>query len=69
MHTIISSFHLEKMELLLLFSQMLLFSQVFSLNAMSHTVIGRRKEVDFRLLVVRSQTANKPGPSFAHNFG
>jgi hypothetical protein len=37
-------------------------------NAMSHTVIGRRKEVDSRLLVVGSQTASlTPGPSFARN--
>ncbi len=35
-------------------------------NAMSHTVIGRREEVDYRLLVVASLT---PGPSFAHNLG
>ncbi len=39
-------------------------------NAMSHTVIGHRKEVDSRLLVVGSQTANlTSGPSFAHNLG
>ncbi len=39
-------------------------------NAMSHTIIGNREEVDYRLLVVGSQTANlTPGPSFAHNFG
>jgi hypothetical protein len=37
---------------------------------MSHTQIGRRKEVDSRLLVVGSQTASlTPGPSFAHNLG
>jgi hypothetical protein len=39
-------------------------------NAISHTIIGRWEEVDSRLLVVGSQTANlTPGPSFAHNFG
>ncbi len=39
-------------------------------NAMSHTVLGRREEVESRLLVVGSQTANlTPGPSFAHNLG
>jgi len=39
-------------------------------NAMSHTQIGRREEVDSRLLVVGSQTASlTPGPSFAHNLG
>ncbi len=39
-------------------------------NAMSHTIIGRRKEVDSRLLVVGSQTASlTPGPSIAHNLG
>jgi len=39
-------------------------------NAMSHTQIRRRKEVDCRLLVVGSQTASlTPGPSFAHNLG
>ncbi len=39
-------------------------------NAMSHTQIGRREEVDSRLLVVGSQTTNlTPGPSFAHNLG
>jgi hypothetical protein len=39
-------------------------------NAMPHTVIGRREEVDFRLLVVGSQTASlTPSPSFAHNLG
>ncbi len=37
-------------------------------NAMSHAQIGRREEVDSRLLVVGSQTASlTPGPSFAHN--
>jgi hypothetical protein len=39
-------------------------------NAMSHTVIGHREEVDSRLLVVGSQIASlTPGPSFAHNLG
>ncbi len=39
-------------------------------NAMSHTQIERREEVDSRLLVVGSQTTNlTPGPSFAHNLG
>jgi hypothetical protein len=39
-------------------------------NAMSHTQIGCWKEVDSRLLMVGSQTANlTPGPSFAHNLG
>jgi hypothetical protein len=39
-------------------------------NDVSHSQIGCRKEVDSRLLVVRSQTANlTPGPSFAHNLG
>jgi hypothetical protein len=39
-------------------------------NAMSHTQIGRREEVDSRLLVVRSQTGSlTPSPSFAHNLG
>ncbi len=37
---------------------------------MSHAQIGRREEVDSRLLVVGSQTASlTPGPSFAHNLG
>jgi hypothetical protein len=37
---------------------------------MSHNQIGRPEEVDSRLLVVGSQTANlTPGPSFAHNLG
>jgi hypothetical protein len=39
-------------------------------NAMSHSRIGHREEVDSRLLVVGSQTASlTPGPSFAHNLG
>jgi hypothetical protein len=39
-------------------------------NAMSHSRIGHREEVDSRLLVIGSQTANStPGPSFAHNLG
>jgi len=39
-------------------------------NAMSHSQFGGLKEIDSRLLVVRSQTANlTPGPSFAHNLG
>jgi hypothetical protein len=39
-------------------------------NAMSHTVIGRRKEVDSWLLLVGSQIASlTPGPSFSHNLG
>jgi hypothetical protein len=39
-------------------------------NAMSHFCYKRREEVDFRLLVVGSQTASlTPGPSFAHNLG
>jgi hypothetical protein len=39
-------------------------------NAMLHSEFGRREEVDSRLLVVGSQTANlTPGPSFAHNLG
>ncbi len=39
-------------------------------NAMSHSCCKRREEVDSRLLVVGSQTANlTPGPSFAHNLG
>jgi hypothetical protein len=37
-------------------------------NAMSHSRIGHREEVDSRLLVVGSQTANLTlDPSFAHN--
>jgi hypothetical protein len=39
-------------------------------NAMSHSRIGHREEVDSRLLVVGSQIASlTPGPSFAHNLG
>jgi hypothetical protein len=39
-------------------------------NAMSHTRIGCREEVDSRLLGVGSQIASlTPGPSFAHNLG
>jgi hypothetical protein len=39
-------------------------------NAVSHSQIGCREEVDSRLLVVGSQAANlTPGPSFAHNLG
>jgi hypothetical protein len=39
-------------------------------NAMSHSQIGHREEVDSWLLVVGSQTANLTlGPSFAHNLG
>ena len=39
-------------------------------NAVSHSQIGCREEVDFRLLVVGSQIASlTPGPSFAHNLG
>ncbi len=37
-------------------------------NAVLHSQIGCRKEVDSRLLVVRSQTASlTPDPSFSHN--
>jgi len=37
-------------------------------NAVLHSRIGHRKEVDSRLLVVRSQTGSStPGPSFGHN--
>jgi hypothetical protein len=37
-------------------------------NAVSHSQIGCREEVDSRLLVVESQTANlTPAASFAHN--
>jgi hypothetical protein len=39
-------------------------------NDVSHSQFRRREEVDSRLLVVGSQTANlTPGPSFAHNLG
>jgi hypothetical protein len=39
-------------------------------NEVSHFQFGGRKKVDFRLLVVGSQTASlTPGPSFAHNLG
>jgi hypothetical protein len=39
-------------------------------NDVSHSQIGCREEVDSRLLVAGSQTANLiPGPSFAHNLG
>jgi hypothetical protein len=39
-------------------------------NAMSHAQIGRREEVDSRLLVVGSQIGSlTPDPSFAHNLG
>jgi hypothetical protein len=39
-------------------------------NAMLHSRIGNREEVDSRLLVVGSQIASlTPGPSFAHNLG
>ncbi len=39
-------------------------------NAVSHSQNGCQEEVDSRLLVVGSQTANLiPGPSFAHNLG
>ncbi len=39
-------------------------------NAMSHSQIGCRQEVDSRLLVVGSQIASlTPGTSFAHNVG
>ncbi len=37
-------------------------------NAVSHSQIGHRKEVDSRLLVFGSQTGSlTPGPSFGHN--
>jgi hypothetical protein len=37
-------------------------------NAMSHSRIGHREEVDSRLFVVGSQTGSStPGPSFVHN--
>jgi hypothetical protein len=39
-------------------------------NAMSHSISGRRKEVNSWLLVLGSQTVSlTPGPSFAHNLG
>jgi hypothetical protein len=39
-------------------------------NAVSHSRSARREQVDYRLLVVGSQTGNlTPGPSFAHNLG
>jgi hypothetical protein len=39
-------------------------------NDVSHSRFGGREEVDFRLLVVGSQTASlTPGLSFAHNLG
>jgi hypothetical protein len=39
-------------------------------NAVSHSRSACREQVDSRLLVVGSQTANlTPGPSFAHNLG
>ncbi len=39
-------------------------------NDVWHSQFGGRKEVDSRLLVVRSQIASlTPGPSFAHNLG
>jgi len=39
-------------------------------NDISHSQFGGREEVDSRLLVVESQTANlTPGPYFAHNLG
>ncbi len=39
-------------------------------NDVSHSQFGGREEVDSRLLVAGSQTANlTPGPSFAHNLG
>jgi len=39
-------------------------------NAVSHSQFGRREQVDSRLLMVGSQTANlTPGPSFAYNLG
>jgi hypothetical protein len=39
-------------------------------NSMSHSLSARRDQVDSRLLVVGSQTANlTSGPSFAHNLG
>ncbi len=39
-------------------------------NTVSHSCCRRREDVDSRLFVVGSQTANlTPGPSFAHNLG
>jgi hypothetical protein len=39
-------------------------------NAMSHSQIARREQVDSQFLMVGSQTASlTPGPSFAHNLG
>jgi hypothetical protein len=39
-------------------------------NAMSHSQLRGREEVDSRLLVVEGQIASlTPGPSFAHNLG
>jgi hypothetical protein len=39
-------------------------------NALSFSFCRRQEEVDSRLLMVRSQTANlTPGPYFAHNLG
>ncbi len=39
-------------------------------NTMSHSRFGCREEVNSRLLMIRSQTANlTPDPSFAHNLG
>ncbi len=38
-------------------------------NSLSHSFCRRWEEVDSQLLVVGSQTANKEGPSFAHNLG
>jgi hypothetical protein len=39
-------------------------------NAVSHSPSARWEQIDSRLLVVGSQTANlTPGPSFAHNLG
>jgi hypothetical protein len=39
-------------------------------NDVSHSQFGGQEEVDWRLLVVGSQTASlTPGPSFAHNLG
>ncbi len=39
-------------------------------NAVLHSQIGHREDVDSRLLVIESQIVNlTPGPSFAHNLG